>query len=81
MDYHFVFASDGRIPDGAQPNGHEANGAPLWVALSPDRKDPLFFHGGIHPGKVRPAFGSAFFTFGGKEEPVHEYEVLMEAGI
>src|SRR5215831_595732 len=50
MDYHFVFATDGTIPAGAQPNGNEANGDPLWVARSPGVTDPFFSHG-IHPGK------------------------------
>jgi hypothetical protein len=81
MDYHFVFARGGAIPPGAQPNGNEANGEPLWVARSPGRTDRFFFHGGIHPGKVRPGFGAAFIPFGGNEEAVPDYEVLMEAGI
>jgi len=83
MDYHFVFATGGQIPAGAPRDGHgkEANGDPLWVARSPDAKDPFFFHGGIHPGKVRPGFGAASIPFGGNEEFVTDYEVLMEAGI
>ena len=79
MDYHFVFATGGTIPAGAQPNGNEANGDPLWVARSPGATDPFFFHGGIHPGKVRPGFGAALIPFGGNEEPVPDYEVLVEA--
>ena len=81
MDYHFVFATGGAIPPGASPHGNEATGEPLWVARSPGRTDPFFFHGGIHPGKVRPAFGAAFIPFGGNEESVPDYEVLMEPGI
>lgn len=80
MDYHFAFSSDGKIPDGAQPNGHEADGTPLWIARSPGRTDPGFL-GGIHPGKVRPAFGAALIPFGGREVPVADYEVLMEEGL
>jgi hypothetical protein len=83
MDYHFLFATGGQIPAGAQPNPHgkEANGDPLWVARSPGATDPFFFHGGIHPGKVRPGFGAASISFGENEEFVTDYEVLMEAGI
>ena len=81
MDYHFVFATGGAIPPGASPHGNEATGEPLWVARSPGRTDPFFFHGGIHPGKVRPGFGAAFIPFGGNEESVRDYEVLMEPGI
>jgi hypothetical protein len=80
MDYHFRIASGGQIPSGAQPHGHEVDGTPLWVARSPGITDPSFL-GGIHPGKVRPGFGAALIPLGGKEVPVTEYEVLMEAGI
>jgi hypothetical protein len=59
----------------------EVTGEPLWVARSPGITDPFFFHGGIHPGKVSPGFGAAFIPFGGKEEAVRDYEVLMEAGL
>jgi hypothetical protein len=62
MDYHFVFATGGSIPRGANPNRNEANDDPLWVARSPGATDPYFFHGGIHPGKVRPGFGSAAYS-------------------
>jgi hypothetical protein len=84
MDSHFVFATGGAIPDGAQPNGNEANGDSLWVArsqgLGPAGDPSVLFHGGIHPGKVRLGFGAAFIPFGGNEERVTDYEVLMEAG-
>jgi hypothetical protein len=79
MDYHFVFATNGGVPTGAQPHGREADGAPLWVARSPGRTDPRFI-GSIQPGKVRPGFGQALIPFGGNEIPVSDYEVLMEAG-
>jgi uncharacterized protein DUF3421 len=80
MDYHFLFASGGSIPAGATPHGNEADGTPLWVARSPGRSDPAFI-GSIQPGKVRPGFGGALIPFGGKEVPVTDYEVLIEAGI
>src|SRR5262249_61846982 len=81
MDYHFVFAKGGTIPAGAKPHGNEANGDALWVARSAGADDPFLFHGGIHPGKVRPGFGAALIPYGGKEEAVADYEVLIEAGI
>ena len=68
MDYHFVFASAGLIPDGSQPHWHEADGTPLWVARSPGATDPFFLNSiqpgkvlnnGVHPGKIRFAFGAA----------------------
>ncbi len=66
MDYHFVFATKGQVPTGAQPHGREANGTPLWIARSPGITDPSFL-GGIHPGKVRPGFGAALIPFGVKK--------------
>jgi hypothetical protein len=80
VHYLFVPSSGGRIPDGAQPHGHEKDGTPLWVARSPGITDPNFLDG-IHPGKVRPAFGAALIPLGGRELSVANYEVLMEAGI
>jgi hypothetical protein len=80
VDYHFVFATGGQIPAGAQPQGHEADGTPLWVARSPGYADPLHLPG-IQPGKVRPGFGGALIPFGGREVLVTDYEVLMEAGV
>jgi hypothetical protein len=77
MDYHFVFATGGAIPPGASPHGNEATGEPLWVARSPGITDPFFFHGGIHPGKVRPGFGAAFIPFGGNEESVPDYACFL----
>src|ERR1700724_420587 len=80
MDYLFAFATGGEIPAGAQPNGQEADGTPLWVARSPGATDP-FFLGSIQPGKVRPGFGQALVPLGGQEIGVPDYEVLMQAGI
>lgn len=58
-----------KIPDGALVCGREENGDPLFVARAN-------LNGGLHPGKIRFAFGAAFIGFGGKEVPVNNYEVL-----
>jgi hypothetical protein len=71
--YHWRQASLGAIPDGAVAHGHEADGEPLWVCRA-----KVF--NGLHPGKVRPAFGGAHIAWNGGEVRVDEYEVLMEAG-
>lgn len=73
MAYKWTKATGGNIPDGAKPNGHEADGTPLWTARAE-------YSGGIHPGKVRPAFGAANIPYGGKEIKVNPYEVLMQEG-
>ena len=80
MDYHFKFATGGNIPAGAPSHGREADGTPLWVARSPARAVSTQIPG-IHPGKVRPAFGGALIPFGGREVLARDYEVLMEPGI
>src|SRR5436190_1172607 len=74
MTYTFAPASGGQIPPGAFPGGHgiEADGTPIWVARAP-------IAGGLHLGKVRPAYGAALIPFGGKQIAVANYEVLMEA--
>jgi hypothetical protein len=78
MDYHFVFASNGNVPPGAQPNGHEADGrTQLWVARTIGNVSSL---PGAQLGKVRPGLGGALFPFAGREVP-DAYEVLMEAGL
>nr|WP_274534615.1 DUF3421 domain-containing protein [Micromonospora sp. CB01531] len=71
--YHWRRARLGAIPDGAVAHGREADGEPLWVCRA------RVFNG-LHPGKVRPAFGGAQIAWNGGELRVDEYEVLMEAG-
>jgi hypothetical protein len=73
-DYRWVAAHGGRIPPGAVPHGYEADGEPLWVGR-------VRMYGGVHPAKVRPAFGAAQATWGGKEVAVDEYEILMDRGV
>jgi hypothetical protein len=84
MPYHFEFASGGQIPQGAVPQGNEADGTPLWVARSPGEGEaPTVFglFNSIQPGKVRPGLGGALIPFGGEEVFASDYEVLMDAGI
>ncbi|MGX7673946.1 DM9 repeat-containing protein [Plantactinospora sp. DSM 117369] len=72
--YRWEAACGGRIPPGAVPHGYEADGEPLWVCR-------VRMYGGVHPGKVRPAFGAAQATWDGEEVGVDEYEVLMDRGV
>jgi hypothetical protein len=66
----WVAASGGRLPDGAVKYGEESNGEPLFAARA-------YIHGGLHPGKVRLAFGAANIPYGGNEEQAENYEVLI----
>jgi len=66
----WVAGSGGQIPDGAVVCGREENGDPLFVARAR-------INGGLHPGKIRFAFGTALIGFGSKEVQVNDYEVLI----
>jgi hypothetical protein len=63
-------ASDGQIPAGAVSAGREANGEQLYLCRAN-------FKGGVHPGKIRPAFGGCNVPWGGAEHAVRSYEVLV----
>lgn len=71
--YTWVEATNGAIPPGAAANGQEADGESLFVARAN-------LNGGVHPGKVRGAFGAANIPYGGSEVKVNPYEVLMNPG-
>ncbi len=66
----WIAGDSGQIPDGAIVCGREANGEPLFVARAN-------LNGGVHPGKIRFAFGHALIGFGGKEISVQNYEILV----
>ena len=46
--------------------GHEADGTKMYVAR-------VKHEGGVHMGKVRPAFGGCNYSWGGKELCSGEY--------
>lgn len=66
----WIASSGGQVPDAAIVCGREANGDPLFVARAS-------IGGGVHPGKIRFAFGAAFIGFGGSENAVQDYEILV----
>lgn len=67
----WVAASNGKIPSGSLVGGNEANGEKLYVCRAN-------YKGGVHPGKVRKAFGACNIGWGGKEVAVNPYEVLVQ---
>jgi hypothetical protein len=73
--YTWVKATDGVIPDGAASHGRDVNGEPLFVARA-HLKD-----GGLQLGKIGAGLRAAHIPFGGREEKVNPYEVLMEPGV
>ena len=67
----WVPSSGGQIPPGAVKGGKEP----------PPGEEDLYvcraqFKNGIHPGKVRLAFGGCNISWGGKEYTIHDYQVL-----
>ena len=38
----------------------------------------FIFKGGMHPGKLNPSHTSLYVSYGGKEVPVQEYEILVQ---
>jgi hypothetical protein len=81
MTYTFAAADDGQIPSEAagQGHGYEPDGTPLWVARASFVTDPDLH--GIQIGKVRPGLGCALIPYGGIENALRRYEVLLDAGI
>ena len=69
-EQRWVPASGGNVPDGALPGGKEANGERLYLCRAS-------YNGGVHPGKVRAAFGGCNIGWGGGEHVVSSYEVLV----
>jgi hypothetical protein len=65
----WVAARDGNIPADAVPIGQES-GIELFVCRGR-------FQNGIHSGKIQPAFRACNIGFGGKEETINPYEVLV----
>ena len=67
----WVQAQGGQVPANAYVAGYDVGGEELYIALAP-------YNGGLHPGKVRPAFGAANIGYGGAEVKVYEYQVLVD---
>ena len=63
--------SNGNMPGNARLPGNEANGEKLGVCRAS-------FQGGLHPGKIRTAFGGCNIPWGGQEHMVPNYQVLIK---
>lgn len=62
--------SGGAIDREAMPVGYEANGETLYACTAA-------FNNGVHPGKLRPAFGGCVIGYGGREYTVRQYSTLL----
>lgn len=66
----WVSASDGQVPRESVVSGHEANGTTLYLCRAR-------YKGGLHPGKLRPAFKGCNIGWGGKEVTVRQYQTYV----
>ena len=73
-DLEWVNQSGGQIDRRAERAGRETNGEPLYVCAAS-------FAGGVHPGKLRQAFGGCVVGYGGKEYTVGQYSTLIGHGL
>lgn len=62
--------TNGKYPKGAVVGGNEADGWPFYIARA-------YIGGGWHIGKVRKNATQAFIPYGGKEEIVSDFQVLI----
>jgi hypothetical protein len=65
----WVRSQGGAVPPGARAVGYEAAGFLYSCRAMVD--------GGMHPGKVRPGFDGCYVPVNGREQSVHQYEVLV----
>lgn len=67
---NWVPTSGANVPPGAFPGGETEDGEPLYVGR-------VRHEGSVTTGKVQQSHGVCYFSFGGKEVGLPEYEVLM----
>lgn len=60
----------GHLPERAIKGGHESDGSPLYIGR-------VHFKGGVHVGKIRPELKGCYFSYGGSELCMAEYDVLV----
>lgn len=68
--FTWVGSSNGHVPDGAVLAGNTAGGEPLYVGRA-------HFEASLTPGKIHRSHGCIYIPFGGREESVMNYEVLV----
>jgi hypothetical protein len=70
VDFNWISAKNGAIPDGALVLGSEGDHRPLFAARAK-------YGSGRHVGKIRQGFGGAHIPYQGNEVTVSDYEVLV----
>lgn len=69
-NYCWVSASNGSVPPHALRVGRTSDGEPLYVGRG-------YFAGSLTPGKVHPSHGCLYIPYGGAEQRLEAYEVLV----
>lgn len=71
--HHYVWipASGGEVPPHALRVGQTSDGEPLYVGRG-------YFAGSLTPGKVHPSHGCLYIPYGGAEQRLEAYEVLVQ---
>ncbi|XP_062131705.1 uncharacterized protein LOC133842566 isoform X2 [Drosophila sulfurigaster albostrigata] len=70
--HSWVPTRGGKVPPGALRVGQTSDGEALYVGRA-------FFAGSLTPGKVHPSHGCLYIPYGGAEQRLVEYEVLVFA--
>lgn len=68
--FTWVHSSSGHVPAGAVVPGNQSNGEPLYIGRA-------HFQGSLTPGKVQRSHGCLYIPFGGSEQRLEQYEVLV----
>lgn len=63
-------SGNGHVPPGAVSAGNQSNGEPLFIGRA-------HFGGSLTPGKIHRSHGCLYIPFGGAEQSIQQYEVLI----
>ncbi|XP_055548324.1 natterin-4-like [Wyeomyia smithii] len=66
----WVSSSNGRVPKGAVEGGRTASKESLYIGRA-------HHEGSLTPGKIHPSHGCLYIPFGGSEQLLQHYEVLI----
>lgn len=69
-DFTWVPSSGGSVVQNALVGGRTINGEPLYIGRA-------HYAGSLTPGKIHTSHGCLYFSYGGKEISMRQYEVLV----
>lgn len=68
--FQWIGSSNGHLPEGAVLAGSQRTGEPLYVGRA-------HYEGALTVGKIHPGHGCIYVPFGGRENSILHYEVLV----